>query len=408
MAATFSLVYPTRDRPGFIRQALRILELQAHASFEVIVSDNYTDRHASCEEICRNSALANLTYVRPPRPVGMVENWNHALQFATGQYVCFLTDKMFFLPNALVRIERAIDRASEPEIVSWTSDGYDPVSYADYFGDGMYVRAGADFRRGLYRAFSPRGELDRRGRAEVSRGEQRPSDYCRGKLVFGAYRRDLVQRVVTRYDALFHNISPDYTSMILGLTEAHDAIELSSSCVVSVNSDLSNGMLADRDDSVALGFLQSLGGRTEDMLYHFLVPGLYVSQHNMVAHDFLTLKRRFDLSFDFEIANWIAYCHEDVYRPGRQWSDARVEADQKALLSAFVDSLEPDMAAAVRARLAARAERKQVAQRRESSLIRRLRRRIHSWRRADSSRFPSLEAAVTWASAGGRGDGLMP
>jgi glycosyltransferase involved in cell wall biosynthesis len=99
MVATFSLVYPTRHRPEFIAQALRILEAQGHEGFEVVVSDNYTDPDLSCETVCRRSSLARLTYVRPPAPVDMVDNWNHALAHATGDYVAFLTDKMFVLPG---------------------------------------------------------------------------------------------------------------------------------------------------------------------------------------------------------------------------------------------------------------------------------------------------------------------
>jgi hypothetical protein len=380
-------VYPTRHRPEFIQQALRILETQRHGDFEVIVCDNYLDAALSCEQICRDSSLANLKYVRPPRPVGMVENWNHALQFATGDYVCYLTDKMFVLPDALGQIARAIDFAGGPEIVSWTSDAYNPASYADYFGVGLYVGVSADVRSGLYRPFSPANELDRRGKAEVSRREQSSSDYCRGKLVFGAYRRELLLRIVKRYGALFHNISPDYTSMVLGLTEAHDAIELAMSCVVSLNTDISNGMLSDTNDAAALGFLNSLAGGAASILPTMMVPGLYVSLHNWVAHDFLTLKAEFDLPFGFDTANWLVYCTEDIYRPGRRWSDARVEAEQKGLLQAFVDSLEPALVAAVRARIAARAA-PMPAQR---SLRRVLR---STWQRLTPSNSPSIQAAV--------------
>jgi glycosyltransferase involved in cell wall biosynthesis len=355
MTPRFSLVYPTRDRPKFIQQALRILETQRHANFQVVVSDNYLDPALSCEQICRDSGLANLSYVRPPRPVGMVENWNHALQFATGEYVCYLTDKMFVLPDALAHVERAIHAARGPDIVSWTSDAFTPASYADYFGDGSYVGVPSNPRTRLYRRYPPRRELSRRGRGEVARGEQSLSDYSRGKLVFGAYRRELLDRMVKRFGAPFHSISPDYTSMVLGLSEARDAIELPVSCVVSVNTDISNGMLADTDDSAALAFLGSLAGGTDGILPNLLVPGLYASLHNWVAHDYLTLKREFGLRFRFNIANWLVYCREDIYRPGRRWSDPRVEAEQKQILATFLESLEPRVAAAVQARIAARA-----------------------------------------------------
>jgi glycosyltransferase involved in cell wall biosynthesis len=372
----FSIVYPTRHRPEFIAQALRILEMQRHDSFEVIVSDNYLDAGLTCEEICRETGVANVRYVRPPRPLGMVENWNHALQFATGDYVCYLTDKMFVLPSALGQIERAIDSAGGPEIVSWVSDAYNPQSYADYFDVGQYVRVVSDLQSGRYQPFSPRADLDRRGRAEVSRGEQSSSDYCRGKLAFGAYRRELVERIVSRYGALFHNISPDYTSMVLGLSEAREAIELASSCVVSINTDISNGMLSDNNDAAAWGFLSSLAGGTDGILPNLMVPGLYASMHNWVAHDFLTLKATFDLQFEFNMTNWLVYCTEDIYRPGRQWSEARIEAEQKSLLNAFVASLGPEVDAAVRERVAVRALANQPPPPPRRSLRSRLRRKI--------------------------------
>jgi hypothetical protein len=355
MIPRFSLVYPTRHRPEFIKQALRILEMQRHANFQVVVSDNYVDPALSCEQICRDSGLANLTYVRPPRPVGMVENWNHALQFAIGDYVCYLTDKMFVLPDALAYIERAIRAARGPEIVSWTSDAFNPASYADYFGDGSYVGVSSNPRTRLYRRYSPRRELSRRGRGEAARGEQTWPDYCRGKLVFGAYRRELLERIMERFGPPFHNISPDYTSMVLGLSEARSAVELPVSCVVSVNTDISNGMLSDTDDAAALAFLSSLAGGADAILPNLLVPGLYASLHNWVAHDYLILKRTLGLRFRFNIPNWLAYCREDIHRPGRRWSDPRVEAEQKQILASFLESLQPRVAAAVEARIAARA-----------------------------------------------------
>ena len=216
--------------------------------------------------------------------------------------------------------------------------------------------------------------------------------------MFGAYRRQLVQRIVSRYGALFHNINPDYTSMMLGLTEAEGAIELALSCVVSINTDISNGVLADTSDTAALGFLTSLAGGAEHILPNMLVPGLYASVNNLVAHDVLALKRTFGLEFEFNIVNWLVYCSEDIYRRGRRWSDARVEAEQKGLLRAFLESLEPAVVAAVDARIAARAASTQ-AQRSLLSLLHGM------WQRLTPSRSPSMQAAIessvasrTWAN----------
>ncbi|RPH37074.1 MAG: glycosyltransferase [Chloroflexi bacterium] len=400
MAARFSVVYPTRHRPDFIRQALRILETQIHDDFEVIVCDNFVDPALSCESVCGESRLANLTYVRPPRPVGMVENWNHSLKFANGDYVLYLTDKMFVLPDAFRSIERALEATGEPEIVSWTSDFYKPASYADYFGKGFYVNVAPDAGAARHRPFEPADELDARGRAEVSRNEQSASQYCRGKLVFGAYRRDMVQRIVGRFGALFHNINPDYTSMVLGLGHARGAVELERSCVVSVNTDISNGVLCDTDDAAALRFVASLDGGVERILTNMLVPGLYASLHNWVAHDYLALREAAGLSFDFNVANWLVYCTEDIYRPGRRWSDPEVERSQKGLLRTAVESLEPAVRDELEARLAARPARPR------RPVHRRVLRRVvptavRQWRVSRSPTIsPSILAAIERAPVG--------
>jgi len=403
MGVRFSIVYPTRHRPAFVRQALRVLETQGYDDFEVVVSDNYVDPALSCEQICRDSSVANLKYVHPPRPLGMVENWNHALEFATGEYLLYLTDKMFVLPGALRRVESAIDSAGGPEIVSWTSDTYIPASNADYLGEGSYFRASSGIRSGLYLHFSPADELDRRGRAGVSRGEQSPADYSRGKLVFGAYRRELVQRIVDRYGDLFHNINPDYTSMVLGLTQARDAIEMSASCVVSINTDISNGQLCDTDDAVALAFLDSLAGGAKSLLPNMLVPGLYASLHNWVAHDLLTLRTTFGLKFEFDTSNWLVYCSEDIHRPERRWSAPRAEAEQTGILAAAFESLDPAVREPVEARVVARAASRratvETVAERSRRLLGHLGRRLgrRAWRRLAPSRSaaaPSIHAAV--------------
>ena len=123
----FSIVYPTRHRPEFIREALRVLALQDFHDFEIVVSDNFVDPQLSCEAACRNARVA-VKYVRPPQAVGMVENWNFALTHATGEYVCVLTDKMFFLPHALRQIDAVAHLEGDPEIINWVSDAFNPTS----------------------------------------------------------------------------------------------------------------------------------------------------------------------------------------------------------------------------------------------------------------------------------------
>jgi glycosyltransferase involved in cell wall biosynthesis len=334
----FSLIYPTRHRPAFVRQALRFLARQRYQNFEVVVCDNYFDAALSCEAECQNSPLSNIKYVKAPRPLGMAANWNYALRYASGEYVCYFTDKMCLLPDTLSSANSCIETTGA-EIVNWVDNSYFPKRFPEYFGEGTYVLGrssapmGADFC-----AYDPQKELSRRGRAEVSRGEQDRSAYVRGKICFGAYRADLCSRIVEKTGALFHEVSPDYTSMILGLCLASSAAELSEPGIVHIETDLSNGALASLRDDLAMKFLIDLGD-TARILSELLVPGLYSASHNLVAHDYVTLSRKFGLNFDFDRIAWLVYITEDLDTEGRQWSSLQVQTSQRRLLKDFIEQL---------------------------------------------------------------------
>jgi hypothetical protein len=336
MGVRFSLVYPTRHRPELIRQALRFLTHQTYPDFEVIVSDNYTDPALSCEEICRDSGLANLRYVRPPAPVGMVENWNHGYRFATGDYVAYFTDKMLLLPDTLARAAGAIGESGF-EIVSWPDAGYTPSRIPDYFGAGTFTYTTRSNKP--YLRFDPREELSRKGRASVRRSQQDAASYARGKICFGAFSRVLCDRIIRRAGALFHPIAPDYTSMILGLSLARSAGQLSGSGIVHLMTDLSNGALTATRDDLALRFLRDLGG-LDQILAELPVPGVYSSQNNIVARDYSALRKRFGLEFDFDLAQWLVYMEEDLQDPGRSWSSSGREAEHKAAFTSFLSRLD--------------------------------------------------------------------
>lgn len=357
MTPRFSLVYPTRHRPAFIRQALRFLEKQEYRDFEVIVSDNYQDAALSCEAECRSTSLNNLTYVHPPRSLSMVENWNFALDHASGEYICYFTDKMFLLPQTLTRANDCIEQ-THAEILTWIDNSYTPKKFPEYFGEGLYETAvSSNDGQGEYYLYDPVEELSKKGNALVSRNEQDKSSYARGKICFGAYSADLCRRIVEKTNTLFHKVSPDYTSMILGLSLATRAAEINQPGIVHVNTDLSNGGQSAIRDELALGFLVELGN-AEEIMSNYLVPNLYSSIHNAVTYDYLTLKKKFELGYEFNPIHWLAYIAEDLDDPARKWSSLDVERQQRKLLDEFVNALPQDERSLYQSRVSERARAK--------------------------------------------------
>lgn len=331
----FSLVYPTRHRPQFVEMALTFLEQQEYENFEVIVSDNFVNAALSCEPVCRKPRAFPVRYVRPAAPLSMVANWNYALQFATGEYVCYFTDKMFLLPGTLAYVSRALQEFPA-DIVNWVDNKFQPNEYPDYFGPGVYVLSKPGVKEGaLFEQFDPLAELRKKTEAAIPRAWQDASTYARGKFCFGAYSRRLIERVIGQAGAMFHDIAPDYTSMVLGLTRAESAIEIARPGIVHILTDLSNGGLTGVRDDVALRFLSELESYPT-LLSEMLVPGLYCSQANVLAHDYLSMQRRFGLPLELNERNWLSHIGADLDMEGRCWSSPGIESEQRALYATAI------------------------------------------------------------------------
>lgn len=338
MSFKFSIVIPTRHRPEFIKESLRYISYQSYKNFELIVCDNFADPELSCSRQFQEAGIAELIYLKPEMELGMVENWNYALSKASGDYVLYLTDKMFLLPDTLYKLNEALS-LYKADIASWVDDFYTPINNTDYFGAGFYYRSETKVPVDLkFIKYDPKKELSIKAQADVSREQQTRSTYSRGKICFGAYSRDLIEKIVSRNSHLFHDISPDYTSMILALETANTAIELKDPGIVHINTNISNGGLAAVRDDFALNFVLALKD-SEDIMQQLLIKGLYASQHNMVSHDYLLLKKKYNLEFEFNSTNWLLHIYNDLYLKPRRWSSIYAEHQQKGLFIDYINSL---------------------------------------------------------------------
>jgi glycosyltransferase involved in cell wall biosynthesis len=336
----FSVVYPTRDRPQFIEVAIRFLEKSTFKDFEVIVSDNPSTSQMDCSEACRSSDILDIKYFRTPKEMSMVENWNLALTKATGEYVLFLTDKMFLLPHALERLDLAT-RNTEAEIVSWVDAVYSPNEYPNYFSRGQFYpreRSSWSLWRSDYRSYSTSRALKTKAKAVVSRDKQNGSVYSKGKIIFGAYKNTLIERIINQTGQLFHDLSPDYTSMICALSLAKSAVEIRLPGIVHVNTDLSNGGKMAVDDSLSRNWIDATKNGNQ-VLADMVIPGLFASQHAFVSHDYQSLLRNFDLGFRINKANWIRHCETDIKMVGRKWSSQSVKDEQLKRLNEAIRDL---------------------------------------------------------------------
>lgn len=281
--ARFSIVVPTRDRPDLLEFCLESLAEQTFPDVEVVVSDN--PLRTPSREVFDRCARPGWRYLRPEQPLSMHDNFELGCDEASGDYVSVLIDKTVLHPSALELAARTLEREPDVDIVTWWNDGYNPVDEARDARPGRFLASATVVEP---ERFDPLDVLARRFANEARRGVD-PVLYYRGKIVFGAYSRELLDRIRAQAGRVFHPLAPDYTSMVPACVLARGAIDLGRPLLVSYNSSRSNGRLQSLDPAHARNFIKAADPAIVDALP---IAGLYSSQHNVVAYDLVSSAAR--------------------------------------------------------------------------------------------------------------------
>jgi glycosyltransferase involved in cell wall biosynthesis len=321
----FSVVVPTRDRPELLDFCLQSLAEQTCGNLEVVVADNPVS--APAREVFERWARDGWQYVRPDRQLAMHDNFELGCTEASGELVAVVVDKTVLHPSALEFAHRAIEGRPEVDIVTWWNEGYFPLDEERHPGRGRFVPAANPVDATLY---DPKAELTRRFEHAERRGRD-PVHYVRGKIVFGAYSRRLLDRIRSHSGRLFHPLAPDYTSMVPGCVLAETAIDLGRPLLVSYNSVRSNGRRQAIDSRHARRFIEAVDPA---ILEQLPIRGLYSSQHNVVTYDLVSSAARCPPSSTppLNMPNFLRRVREDLEAVA--WADPNERASQYALLEA--------------------------------------------------------------------------
>lgn len=106
--SSISVIIPTRNRHGFLRQALQSVLDQGHAPREIIVVD---DGEGAAEAV---AGLHPAITVLDNRQRGPVPARNLGVAHATGSLICFLDDDDWFTDNGyFAKVAMAFDRGAD-------------------------------------------------------------------------------------------------------------------------------------------------------------------------------------------------------------------------------------------------------------------------------------------------------
>lgn len=350
----FSIIIPTQDRPSLLAVVVRHAMQLDHPDFEVIVSDNSTSeeqRQLNVRALHEYIGQPNFRVVYPPHVLSPPENFEFALDAAAGDYIAYLTDKMVILPSTLSKAEIVIERTGA-EIVNW--------AYAPYAIDDIEAPSGSGtlteetkFLEGEPAVFDALEALKFKACGRTPRTQQQTYDYALGKIIFGCYSRNLISRIRQKSGTLFGGATHDYSAMVQALSAAKSCVMLNVYGIlfISLPRDKSLGSLTATEAEWALRYFRSFS-KGEELMDSLPVPGLYSSQHNMVAHDYLKFLPLYGNIELFNIDNWLASITADLYTPDRVWSDIQEQEAQYKLLSDYLrkhkKKLRPEASASVK------------------------------------------------------------
>ena len=323
MPPLFSVVVPTRDRPDLLEFCLAGIASQTFAGAEVIVCDNAVERPA--RETFERWRRDGWRYITPDEPIPMHDNFELGCREASGDYVAVVIDKTVLHPSALELASR--HTGAGVDIVTWRNEGYDPLDELRAIGPGAFETIAPTAAPAPY---DPMDDL----RTRFAMAERRGTDhvhYVRGKIVFGAFSRGLLDRIRETAGRVFFPLTPDYTSMVLACVLAQGAVDVGRPLLVSYNSGRSNGQRASTNPSHARTFIEGAEPGGVDALP---ISGLYSSVHNIVAYDLVTSSARLPAGSTpaLDERNLVRRAREDLDLVG--WPDDAERGAQYAILEA--------------------------------------------------------------------------
>ena len=145
--------------------------------------------------------------------------------------------------------------------------------------------------------------------------------------MFGCYSRELIDRIRSRSGTVFGGATHDYSAMVQALSVARTCVMLNAyeAIFFSLPRDQSLGSATATEPQRALQYYRAFT-RPDSMLSSLLVPGVYASQHNMVAHDYKKFLPMYGNEHLFSERNWIRAIGTDLLSESMVWLNAAEKA----------------------------------------------------------------------------------
>ncbi len=146
-SARASILIPTRNRAGWLRQSMEAALAQTFESFEMLVFDNASTDDTA--DVVASFDDPRIRYMRHGQDLGLVENHNRGLAAVQTDYVIIVPDDDIMYPRLLERTVQVLDRLPRAGMVHTAIDMLGP--------DGEIIARGVNWTQGLTASTFERG-----------------------------------------------------------------------------------------------------------------------------------------------------------------------------------------------------------------------------------------------------------
>jgi len=202
MPPQFSIVIPTRNRPGLIEGAIRSALSQTRSDFELLISDNSTNDET--QAVLKTFDDPRIRIIRPAHSMLMHDHWQFAMDHASGEFITFLCDDDALHPRLLDIVARVID-STGADVVTWRRCEYCFEDMPD-----MARRCHFRFVAHTDNMFEIDGTdaIDAAYEMRITNNDTVP------RMLNCMIPRDLVRRAEDAQTPLFRPMAPDYSAML--------------------------------------------------------------------------------------------------------------------------------------------------------------------------------------------------
>ena len=278
MNVDYSIVIPTRNRPGLIGDAIRRALCLDHSSFEVLLSDNSSDKRTI--EAIREIDDPRFRVVRTSGDLKMHESWAFAAAQARGTWIIILCDDDAHHPELLTILDRMTRRYPDADAIAWARCGYMHNAIENQPARAARMEFRTIYSDGVYE-IDGRALIDDAYAMRVSHNDFIP------RMLNTAVRRELFTLAAEKGSPFFRPSCPDYSSMLTLALHAKRLLfldaPLSMTGLLPESTGWAASQRAEVDPEFVNGFLEAEG--------MYVLPPALLTTCCWIAQTYLQLAR---------------------------------------------------------------------------------------------------------------------